>query len=549
MNWILTSPLFEIIIDYNLSKEGGGMDLKNAKTSIALLCICILPFIFTTISYAQTERWTYTFSDTGFWDDHANDLVYGSDGNIYIAGYSSIGYVLDNSFTVVSLTSSGTERWVYTYGDIAITTEAHAIVYGMDNNIYATGEGDSFAIISFTESGVERWIYNNPGKFNAIEYGLDDNIYVVGDPPVVSLTSSGTERWVFPSESLDVLLEDVVYGSDNNIYAAGCSLGVSYKPAVISFTPSGTKRWEYYYNDSIGGGYDVAHAIVYGLDGNIYIAGRTTQEPGFHNFLVISLTSSGTERWVYTYNGPGNRDDRAWSLDFGADGNIYVTGNSSIDIFELNITVISLTSSGTERWVYIYDDANSTTDDAYDIIYGADGNIYVAGRFPLNWHWNFGILSLTPSGTERWVYTYEGSMPSNNTANAIVYGADGHIYAAGDCRNVDTNHDFIVVSLDPSTGIEEHSSFHNLPNDLYITPNPFHEKINIEWHSASNHAVSIDIYDVIGQSVNHFNHRSAHNRIVWDGRDSSGNKVSSGVYFLKFKAGDYSTTEKLLLLR
>jgi flagellar hook assembly protein FlgD len=37
--------------------------------------------------------------------------------------------------------------------------------------------------------------------------------------------------------------------------------------------------------------------------------------------------------------------------------------------------------------------------------------------------------------------------------------------------------------------------------------------------------------------------------IIWDGRDTAGKKVSSGVYFLRFEAEVYSATKKLLLIR
>lgn len=37
--------------------------------------------------------------------------------------------------------------------------------------------------------------------------------------------------------------------------------------------------------------------------------------------------------------------------------------------------------------------------------------------------------------------------------------------------------------------------------------------------------------------------------VVWDGRNKSGKKVRSGVYFLRFKAEDHRVTKKLLFVR
>ncbi|UCG31493.1 MAG: T9SS type A sorting domain-containing protein [candidate division WOR-3 bacterium] len=36
---------------------------------------------------------------------------------------------------------------------------------------------------------------------------------------------------------------------------------------------------------------------------------------------------------------------------------------------------------------------------------------------------------------------------------------------------------------------------------------------------------------------------------MWNGTDDTNRKLPSGVYFLKFTAGDYTATQKLLLIR
>ena len=94
-----------------------------------------------------------------------------------------------------------------------------------------------------------------------------------------------------------------------------------------------------------------------------------------------------------------------------------------------------------------------------------------------------------------------------------------------------------------------------------ISPNPSRDRVIIEYGIGQNKevtsghelAVSINIYDVAGNTVKSFNLASdilPHaSKVSWDGRDNVGKKVSSGVYFIKFEAGDYKETRKLLLLR
>jgi len=112
---------------------------------------------------------------------------------------------------------------------------------------------------------------------------------------------------------------------------------------VISLTPTGAQRWLYQYNGP-GNGADGAFSLVYGADGNIYIAGSSTGIGTYSDFTVISLTSTGTYKWAYRTNGPGNGSDGAYSLVYGADGNIYTTGSSTGNGTGTDFTVISLTS-------------------------------------------------------------------------------------------------------------------------------------------------------------------------------------------------------------
>jgi hypothetical protein len=37
--------------------------------------------------------------------------------------------------------------------------------------------------------------------------------------------------------------------------------------------------------------------------------------------------------------------------------------------------------------------------------------------------------------------------------------------------------------------------------------------------------------------------------LVWDGTDENGRSLGSGLYFYQLRAGDYSTTNKMLLLK
>jgi uncharacterized cupredoxin-like copper-binding protein len=78
--------------------------------------------------------------------------------------------------------------------------------------------------------------------------------------------------------------------------------------------------------------------------------------------VLLAIASGQTERWVYCYNGPGYFTDEAYSLVAGAGGNIYAAGFSTGDTSGFDFAVISLTPGGTERWVYRYNGPGNMDD-------------------------------------------------------------------------------------------------------------------------------------------------------------------------------------------
>lgn len=83
-------------------------------------------------------------------------------------------------------------------------------------------------------------------------------------------------------------------------------------------------------------------------------------------------------------------------------------------------------------------------------------------------------------------------------------------------------------------------------------PNPFNLQTTIRYGLAQDSRVSLKVYSVLGQQirvlVNKFQQSGMH-RLIWDGRDNSGRKVSSGPYFLRLRAGDHTATRKLSVMR
>jgi hypothetical protein len=94
-----------------------------------------------------------------------------------------------------------------------------------------------------------------------------------------------------------------------------------------------------------------------------------------------------------------------------------------------------------------------------------------------------------------------------------------------------------------------------LPGEFRISqnyPNPFNLSTIIEFDLPKRTAVSIDIYNLLGQRVINLVNKecsAGNHRIDWDGRIGKGQWAPTGVYFYRIEAGDYVMTKKMLLLK
>ncbi|RKU33023.1 hypothetical protein C6496_22885 [Candidatus Poribacteria bacterium] len=88
-------------------------------------------------------------------------------------------------------------------------------------------------------------------------------------------------------------------------------------------------------------------------------------------------------------------------------------------------------------------------------------------------------------------------------------------------------------------------------------PNPFNPETWIPYHLANASEVTITIYDVRGMLIRQLNLGHQHagyyiNRgraAYWNGRNTVGERVASGVYFYQFKTESISLLRKMLILK
>ncbi len=83
-------------------------------------------------------------------------------------------------------------------------------------------------------------------------------------------------------------------------------------------------------------------------------------------------------------------------------------------------------------------------------------------------------------------------------------------------------------------------------------PNPFNPETAIRFSLAGSAPVSLEVYNLRGQLVRQLlreTRPAGNHSVVFNGRDDRGNAISSGVYFYRLRAGSYSATRKMIMIK
>ena len=83
-------------------------------------------------------------------------------------------------------------------------------------------------------------------------------------------------------------------------------------------------------------------------------------------------------------------------------------------------------------------------------------------------------------------------------------------------------------------------------------PNPFNPSTTINFQLPSDELVELKIYNRIGQEVRtlvNSSYQAGNHKVVWDGKNNRGRSVASGMYIYKIKAGKYTKSMKMNLIR
>ncbi|MBN2029007.1 chitobiase/beta-hexosaminidase C-terminal domain-containing protein [bacterium] len=307
---------------------------------------------------------------------------------------------------------------------------------------------------------------------------------------------------------------------------------------------------------------EIAWQVYYDWDGGIctwpeWEAGGANdlgeKYPTFNDFPEVSPTANdqAKDRWVVTGM------DSLLMNNYAAQWAVQNDYDVPIPPPPPSIEVLSLPNAIRISWG---SESEAASDFAGYRVYRAEGSNYYhyyqgieLGKWEM-------IYEVTGSGTHSYdditamvgkgYYYYVTAFDDGIQNSADVYSAGGEVLESGRFTNMTTVPAYLATSVS-----------HNFPQRGQIPtvyglsqnyPNPFNPVTRIQYQLPKTSHVNLGVYNLTGQEVvclvNEMKEKGIYS-VEWDGRDSQGAYLPSGIYIYQIKAGEFTESKKLILSR
>jgi hypothetical protein len=461
--------------------------------------------------------WTKTYGGSS--DEEGHSIQQTTDGGYIIVGYTGSFGAGSNDVYLIKTDSTGDSLWTRTYGgiynDVGLSvqqTSDGGYILGGYTGSFGVGSVDAY-LIKTNSVGDTLWTRNFGGtgweQGWSVQQTLDGG-YILGGY-TGSFGAGGRDVWILKTDYLGDTLWTRTYGGANN---------------------------------------DDGFSVQQTSDGGYIISGVTRSfGAGLPDAWLLRTNSWGDTLWTRTYGGTG--DDRGYSLDQTYDGGFIITGvTGSFGAGAPDVYLIKTCPDGTVRRCK---KSCLTFDDLDETISNAEIN-------------NEGVRNSLQAKANNGRRQYDrGNIKAlGNVLCALLHevnGQDGkHIdpTSAQDLREC-------IISIAENLRIPlpcqseksvTHVLYPNFPNPVFSKTKIGYEVKNFDQSSVlslgSKQKVVLKIYDLLGREVRSLvdeEQESGYYSVEWNGEDSKGRDVPSGIYFYRLQTREFTSTRKMILLK
>lgn len=482
----------------------------------------------------------------------------------------SIVYVLD--FAIMKTTNSGTSWTDLTGFDIHVDNHALAfkpgapetIIEGNDGGIYnSTNGGNSFTkvaelpITQFYEIGIDK---TNPQRLYG---GTQDN-------GTNRTTTGSVSDWesIYGGDGFYVIVDytnpNVIYAeSQNGGFGKSSDGGISFDDATAGINPSEKRNW----STPVVMDPNNSNVLYFGTN-KVY---RTTNAAANWTAISPDLTNGNQPRLGTVTTIDVSKTNPNMIIAGTDDANVWITSNSGtnwtkvsatlpyrwitrVAIDPLNENISYVTFNGL-KWrdpqphIFRTTNKGQTWSDISNNLPDAPVNAFAIDPLRTNVLFagsDVGCYYSTNTG-QSWQFLGSGlpmvsvyDMKIHPTAYYLAIGTHGR-----SMYKIDLN---TIIGINSNEQLT--ASDYKLEQNF---PNPFNPETTIKYSVSRKSFVQIKVYDISGRLINSLVAKAliaGSYSAVWNGKDITGNNVSSGIYFYNMTIdGSKSISRKMLLIK
>ena len=324
-----------------------------------------------------------------------------------------------------------------------------------------------------------------------------------------------------------------------------------------------------------------AEAITRWKAGQIWYRALTTYLTNNSNFNDARLACMNAAKDLYGDNSTEMNAVKTSFETVGVNGNTsiqtveltYDDGNPTTGVYEsdanwelaVKFSPPAGTVNITKCQVYISGENSPTGNGSFTLnMYSAGGNglpsQYLINPYnytPQAVGWQiFSVNGVTINGNFFVSVKYDGiNRPYVGAAsppgNGRAYESDGVNWAVLGSPNNYTL--YMRATIQTTTGIFEILT--EVPEKFEVMqnyPNPFNPSTSITYSLPTSEAVTLNVYDVSGKQIAELvnnNQNPGTYSVTWNGKNSSGENIASGIYFYELTAGSFKSVKKMIMLK